>query len=184
MKKRVVLTALAASITAYATDYPYAIATTASFGVKGSFNDDIVLTVPAAGAYSFTVASVKANAGCQRFKSCGYFYGRVDSAQLQDSSGTVVGDLPEKMGANPSYSAAFTLAPGIYRIHVTGVGLGTVLHVGAGSYTVTSNAPPSPVVYSCDYIRDLLRTQGFAEATVEQIVVGYQAQVPPVCTGD
>jgi len=184
MKKLVVLAALAACISAHATDYPYSTGTTASFGVNGAFNDNIVFTVPAGGAYSFNVASVNANAGCQRFKACGNFYGRVDSAQLQDSAGTVVGDLPLKTAAYPSYSGAFTLMPGRYRIHVMGIGLGTVLHGGAGNYTVTSTAPAAPVVYSCEYIRDLLQTQGFVEADVEQIVAGYKVQVPPVCAGD
>src|SRR5882672_11387530 len=141
MKKLLVLAALAACVSAQATDYPYKLGTTASFGVKDSFGDNITFAVPARGAYSVTVASVKANAGCPRFRHCGHFYGRVDSVQLQDSAGSVIADLARKAAGSPTYSGAFTLAAGNYHLHVTGTGEGTVMHVGVGTYTVTSTVP-------------------------------------------
>lgn len=155
--------------------------------VFGPFVDNATFTVDegTAGDWTATISSSKANAGCSnRYGHCGTYYGRVDSVQLQNGLGTPIMDVPSDNASIPTFNFAATLAPGDYKLRITGAGAGTLLHAGQGWYFVASTAPKPPVVYTCEYFRGILQTQGYDDATVEMIIDGYKAQTPPVCVGD
>jgi len=177
---------LLACLSASAADYALTPNTTSpqQIHVHGPFVDNATFNVPAAGDWTFKIASSRAPAGCQRYHICGDYYGRVDSVQLQDSLGTAIVDLPAVAATYPTFGLAVTLQPGDYRLHIVGAGAGTLLHVGDGWYFVSSTAPKEPDAISCDYLRDLLQTEGYDDATIEMLIDGYKAQTPPVCVGD
>jgi hypothetical protein len=175
------------ALPAHAADYALTPNSTApqEIHVLGAFVDNASFTVPAAGDWSFKVASVKSNAGCStRYCMGGTYYGRVDSVQLQTGTGTAIVDLPAVAGTYPTYALAITLQPGDYRLRIVGAGAGTIKHIGSGWYFVTSTAPKEPAAISCDYLRDLLQTEGYDDATIETLIDGYRSQTPPVCVGD
>lgn len=164
MKKLFALAFLFGVIAVNAANYPYVPGGVypTQIVVHQQFSDNIEFNVPADGAYTFTVTSIKANAGCQRYQSCGYFYGRVDTAQLQDAYGTPIADLSLQASGLPTYKGAFTLAAGDYRLHVSGLGVGTIKHLGDGWYTVASTAPKVAAPFPCDWYdtRNLPRVAG------------------------
>lgn len=177
------------SLVAHAADYaltPNAVYSQQEW-VTGPFVDNATFTVDegTAGAWTATIKSSKANAGCSnRYRNCGTYFGRVDSVQLQTGLGTPIMDVPSDNTSIPTFDFKATLAPGDYKLRITGAGMGTGLHAGVGFYFVTSTAPKPPVVYTCEYFREIFQTQGFSDAAIEAIIDGYKAQTPPVCVGD
>jgi hypothetical protein len=67
---------------------------------------------------------------------------------------------------------------------IDGVGAGTKKYLNVGGYALTIKAPVVVLPPSCDYVRDILQTQGYTNVQIEAMVAAMQAASPPKCTGD
>ena len=158
-------------------EYTYAsLGAPVTYGVTGPFEDIIHFTATAAGTYQVSAVGNTQIVGCSgRYcMSPGTLKATISSAQVQTAQGVPVATL--------SGTTAVALQPGDYILVVDGTGVGTKRYLNQGNFTVTIRAPA--VVPSCDYVRDLLQTQGYTEVQIESMVAAMQAASPPKCSGD
>lgn len=166
------------ALTAPGATYSYTMGSTATYSVTGPFEDVINFTVATAGTHTASVVGQTQIIACSgRYcMSPGTLKATISSARIQTAAGVAVATL--------AGTTAVTLSPGDYQLVVDGAGVGTKKYLNRGNYTVTIRPPAVPVVPSCDYIRDLLQSQGYTEAQVEARVAAMQAAQPRQCTGD
>ena len=164
---------------AHAADYVYTtFGLSAVYPVTGAFRDVIHFAAPADGAYTIDARGLTQRIGCtgRYCRSPGTFIATLSRTQLQTSLGTALVDMT---GPTP-----VTLTAGAYMLVIEGLATGTGTAAGRGSYSLGIVAPVVTAPPPCDYLRDIMQTQGVRDATIEIYILALKALTPPGCLGD